>query len=262
MNESLQKQLLILRQRIHVQEAEIAMLERECAQIQREMRSFEGSYNRIVKPIADQLEAVENAIESLKNLQLEQQLGEALSIEDLWRSMDAKPSQSAIPPMEELAASAKKPTDKPHSQLKQLYRRLARRFHPDLAKDEADRVQRNKMMSLINTAYQERDLDALEALDESGSPQLDEEQTGQKLSLDTLTLRRLQQQYRDLAVRIHELKVRRSQLKYGPMMELKLADSLARKRGENMLQQLADDMQREYWERVTELDRLKSEINP
>ena len=48
--------------------------------------------------------------------------------------------------------------------LKQLYRRLARRFHPDLVLDETDRAYRTDMMMAINAAYAAGDLDALERL--------------------------------------------------------------------------------------------------
>jgi len=48
--------------------------------------------------------------------------------------------------------------------LKQLYRQLARRFHPDMAIDEADRDYRTQMMMAINAEYAAGDLDKLEQL--------------------------------------------------------------------------------------------------
>jgi predicted nucleic acid-binding Zn-ribbon protein len=48
--------------------------------------------------------------------------------------------------------------------LKQLYRQLARRFHPDMAVDEADREYRTQMMWAINAAYAAGDLEKLEQL--------------------------------------------------------------------------------------------------
>lgn len=48
--------------------------------------------------------------------------------------------------------------------LKQLYRQLARRFHPDMAIDEADREYRTQMMMAINAAYAAGDLEKLELL--------------------------------------------------------------------------------------------------
>lgn len=48
--------------------------------------------------------------------------------------------------------------------LKQLYRQLARRFHPDMAVDEADRDYRTQMMMAINAAYAAGDLEKLDLL--------------------------------------------------------------------------------------------------
>ncbi len=48
--------------------------------------------------------------------------------------------------------------------LKKLYRQLARRFHPDMSIDEADRDYRTQMMWAINAAYAAGDLEKLEQL--------------------------------------------------------------------------------------------------
>lgn len=50
------------------------------------------------------------------------------------------------------------------AELKRLYRRLARRFHPDLTADADDRAYRTDMMMRINAAYATNDLARLQAL--------------------------------------------------------------------------------------------------
>ena len=50
------------------------------------------------------------------------------------------------------------------AELKKLYRQLARRFHPDLALDAADREYRTQLMIAINAAYTAYDLDKLRQL--------------------------------------------------------------------------------------------------
>lgn len=42
--------------------------------------------------------------------------------------------------------------------LKSLYRELAKRFHPDLAKTEEERLQREAVMKEVNSAFHERDV--------------------------------------------------------------------------------------------------------
>ncbi|HSI04693.1 MAG TPA: hypothetical protein VLC93_09465 [Myxococcota bacterium] len=51
-------------------------------------------------------------------------------------------------------------------ELKAIYRRLARRYHPDLARTEDERLQAGHMMARINNLYRARDLERLAALEE------------------------------------------------------------------------------------------------
>lgn len=84
--------------------------------------------------------------------------------------------------------------------LKQLYRQLARRFHPDMAVDEADREYRTQMMWAINAAYAAGDLEKLEQLllepdaPHTISIQSDEEQ----LALLTRELTRVQNRLEEI----------------------------------------------------------------
>ncbi len=48
--------------------------------------------------------------------------------------------------------------------LRSVYRELVRRFHPDLARTDIDRQQRESVMKRINGAFHERDLDTLQSL--------------------------------------------------------------------------------------------------
>jgi hypothetical protein len=55
------------------------------------------------------------------------------------------------------------PTPTPHDKAaeKRLYRELARRFHPDLARTAIEQSYRTAMMTAVNTAYSRKDLEAL-----------------------------------------------------------------------------------------------------
>lgn len=258
----IEDQLANLRFKILGQEKELTTLEQECNELESDMADFEERYNRIIKPIANQIEAAKSALDKLRDLQLMQQMGEKLKVENLWRS--AKNTQSAdeepLPYDDEILPSAEKPSASRHSHIKKLYRQLARRYHPDLAKNEEERERRTKIMSMINTAYQEQDLDSLEALDEA-TPQQQSEAINSQTPLAVMLLRRLQQQFHDLAVRTRNLKEHRHNLRYGPMMELKIEDSFAKARGEDLLTSLAEDMQNEYWGYIKELDELRQLVN-
>ena len=50
------------------------------------------------------------------------------------------------------------------AQIKRVYLELARRYHPDLAKNDDDRAKRQEIMLKVNQAFHERDLDTLVAI--------------------------------------------------------------------------------------------------
>ncbi|MGH2531502.1 MAG: J domain-containing protein [Thermomicrobiales bacterium] len=49
-------------------------------------------------------------------------------------------------------------------EVKQLYRDLAKRYHPDLARTDAERRQRETIMQQVNAAFHDRNLDGLRGL--------------------------------------------------------------------------------------------------
>ena len=98
--------------------------------------------------------------------------------------------------------------------LKKLYRELARRFHPDMAIDEADRDYRTQMMMAINAAYAAGDLAKLEAIQrepemiqESPFSTLTDQQTAERL---TRELRRVQQRLKEITQELARLQQHRS----------------------------------------------------
>jgi DnaJ-domain-containing protein 1 len=258
--DNLEQRIHNLRLRVIEKEAEIAPLREECARLQKELSGFEARYNRFVKPIADQLNAVKKAIEDLKNLQLEQMMGMGKSVDEHWRNPTSKRSRRVeTPPLEELQMldSASKPNEDRDSKLKRLYRSLARRFHPDLAPDEKDRDRRNRVMAQINKAYQEGDMEMLESLDEA-TPDDKRLVVDEFVPMAVMLMRKLQKEYDGLCEQVVEWQRRRHELKYGYIMELKLQEALIGRSPDNsFLKSIAADLQTKYWEYVKELDELK-----
>src|SRR6185503_14956029 len=80
--------------------------------------------------------------------------GEYESVEDqykrVWGSPSASPSQQPSAEPKPLDSNS---TEDAEAVLKRLFRALARRYHPDFAADEADRVYRTRLMAMINEAY-------------------------------------------------------------------------------------------------------------
>jgi hypothetical protein len=71
--------------------------------------------------------------------------------------------------IEEYSALLPDPSLQPSSDLKQIYRQLAKSIHPDFANDPEERERRETLMAEVNKAYEREDLARLRALLEDWS---------------------------------------------------------------------------------------------
>ncbi len=109
--------------------------------------------------------------------------------------------------------------------LKQLYRQLARRFHPDMAIDEADREYRTQLMMAINAAYAAGDLEKLEQmLLEPDAPHTIVIQSEQEqLDLLSRELTRVQNRLQEIDDELEQLDKHKSTLMMQRQAEIALA---------------------------------------
>lgn len=135
--------------------------------------------------------------------------------------------------------------------LKQLFRKLARRFHPDLTTDPAEHERRNRIMAEINSAYSRRDYGALLALDR----QPDEASADRPLT--AIQLQQLRQIRDQLDERLFALRQERHALLNSDMMDLKLQASLLAQSGRDLLQEMAASLDRDYTILLDHLDALR-----
>lgn len=257
----IQDSIANLRFKIADQEKEFIILEGDIEELKADLADFEERYNQLIKPLSEQIDAAKSALDTLRDLLLKQQMGDPLRVDSLWRGNGHSANKGYIPPHERDFAIPE-PIEIPkqeHKNIKSLYRQLARQYHPDLARDEADRERRTKIMSLINTAYQDGDIESLKTLNESTAEQKTDVIDSQ-MPLDMMILRSLQRQFHDLAVEIRDLKEQRHNLRYGHLMELKLEESTAKIRGEDFLAELVDELQTEYWRTMRELDEIRQQV--
>jgi hypothetical protein len=70
-----------------------------------------------------------------------------------------------------------------------LYRELARRFHPDLARTAVEQSYRTAMMSAVNTAYARKDLEALYDL----AGELEPGEIAELAGIESVEIRRLRE---------------------------------------------------------------------
>jgi hypothetical protein len=83
------------------------------------------------------------------------------------------------------------PTPTPHDKAaeKRLYRELARRFHPDLARTALEQSYRTQMMTAVNTAYARQDLEALYDL----AGELEPGEIAELAGIESIEIRRLRE---------------------------------------------------------------------
>jgi DnaJ-domain-containing protein 1 len=102
-------------------EAELAQRELDLVTLHGELHSFERQYQQTIGMRYLELDRIEAQIEEYMAY--------------LEKAQDFTPSES----------------------LNQLYRQIAKKVHPDLATDEAERVRRQEVMAAVNQAYEEGD---------------------------------------------------------------------------------------------------------
>lgn len=140
-------------------EAELAEKELELATLTAELQALDSRYIRVVGRRFAELDKL--------NADIAELLAE--------HTPDDREAQSAAQEARERAEEtarqsgdekepAKAESFVPSREIQELYRRLAKKVHPDLAVDEKDRERRTRIMAEVNKAYAEGDIERLEAI--------------------------------------------------------------------------------------------------
>jgi hypothetical protein len=141
-------------------------------------------------------------------------------------------------------------------QIKQLYRQLARRFHPDMAQDAADRAYRTTMMIAINAAYAAGNLEKLKelALEPDAAGHMDYVQTDQQLA--ATLLRELVRCQR----RLEEIRGELARLERHKSSRLMQRAQQAEAEGRDLLAEIANQIKEKIARKMVERDVLKGEL--
>lgn len=137
---------------------QVQLAERELylTDLRAELSAFEGRYLRQVGVLYAELDDW-NA-----------KIAELAAEENGTQEAPSAATQARAQAEESRAAShgeaAKSKEFAPSSELKSLYREVAKRVHPDLATDDADRSQRELLMAAANRAYQNGNAEALRGI--------------------------------------------------------------------------------------------------
>jgi hypothetical protein len=248
------KQLAELRAVLERTKNELIEAEAELADREAEINAFEFVFEARVGHLMDKLELLEAEIERyherIEIARNKQIFGHAhVSVDTQFRrKWHTPPPAAARPPPGPLSPGTEK-------EIRQLYRRLARRFHPDLALDETERARRTRIMAAINDSYAARSLTELAALAqeadaESNDTEMTEAQLLQALEAELARCRR----------RLREIEVELRQFAHRPSVELSLEVKLARRRGRDLLNEMATEFEAKIARKTAERDMLKAQF--
>ena len=239
---------------------QLARLDQEHADLRGELHDFELLYNARVGPIEAQLAAAQLHIDEYQlRIELVQWRGKSLSPIQLeaeveYRMRDQRERAEAIHANADVAQSFVPPPPLDPAadlDLKQAYRELAKRTHPDLGTDEADRAIRSQRMADVNALYARQDLEGLSRiLRQLESRRLAHDETSAQ------RLARLKDERQRLDAAIRHVKVEIADLNRDPLMAFKLEAALGRSRGRDVLAEVARQTQAKLFEAEIELREL------
>ncbi len=239
---------------------QLARLEQEHADLRIELREFELLYNARVGSIETQLTEAQLHIDEYRlRIELVQWRGKSLSPIQLEAEVDHRLREQreraeAMHAHADLARSFVPPPPidpAANLDLKQIYRELAKRTHPDLAIDETDRTTRSRRMANINALYAKQDLEGLRRiLRQLETQRLAQDETPEQ------RLARLKDERLRLDAAIRHVKVEIADLNRDPLMVLKLEAALGRSRGHDVLAETAQQMQARLIEAESKLQQL------
>jgi hypothetical protein len=139
--------------------AQLAQRELDFATLRVELRAFEQRYVRIVGVRFAEVDDVEAQIaEALNRRNPSDETARQRAVDARTKATESAGAAGVV----EQQTSA---VDfKPSEDLKRLYREIAKRVHPDLATDDAERAKRNQVMADVNRAYANGDEARLRAI--------------------------------------------------------------------------------------------------
>jgi hypothetical protein len=149
-------ELLRKREELAFVRAQLAERELELADLRAQLKGFEGLYLRQVGVLYAELDELEALIAELEA---------SLDTSATTQEQAAEARQRADESHEATHGDASKAGDfQSSADLKSLFRDIAKRVHPDFAKDATDQQRRTRLMAQANEAYSRGDIEALQRI--------------------------------------------------------------------------------------------------
>jgi hypothetical protein len=212
-------------------ESRLAESESEIANLQSNLRVFEGRYLSAVGERYDELAGIEKEIAKLQGLELEDEDPISLADDEVGCGQNRFHSDK----------------------LKKLYREVARKFHPDLSSCPQERQHRHQLMVEINRAYETGAEDRLQELLEAGAG-LESVEIGGSMSAEMILLvRRIAEAKQRLAAIESEIE----EIKASEIYKLKLRVENAEAMGVDLFADLIAQVDRQVTKARNRLEHLR-----
>jgi hypothetical protein len=247
-----------LQRRIAALEAAIVERQAEVVDLRADLAAIQGPYEAQVGVWARRLEEVEAEIARCRaTLRRYAQWGRQgppagqdgapyVSAGEQYRRtwVDPPPASQSVPPPPAAGGA-----------IRELYRTLCRRYHPDLTQDEGERSWRTEVMVAVNAAYAARDLARLQSLAVQPGRVRGRQRRAAPMGAAALAGRvaHLERTLRGIEDEI-------ARLERDPLIELSVDVKLAAARGRDLLAEMADAAAAEWAEKRAVLADLQAEL--
>jgi hypothetical protein len=241
-------------------QAELATLEQELTELELELATIQGTLANFNATYLNHLGDRFVRIDELK-----QRIAQIIAL-TIDEDEDVERVQAARAAAEEATEQARATAEqvheyvqpdfepepfKPTPELKQTFRKAARMVHPDLAKDDADRERRERLMAEVNVAYESGNVERiLEIMEEAEL--LSKEESGEDVGAKLV---RLIRQVAAVRKRIESVQSDVDQVKASDLWSLHASYAESLEQGGNLLDAMASELDKEI---EALRDRLKA----
>lgn len=265
--ESIKVSIDEIKEEINGKRAIVANLSEEIANLKRELSSFEAEYHTRVGVLYVRLDELElelreynKRIKLLKSKKIDNLVDLEKTIEEQFhkdKEKINKEKEEAEQYIEEYKAVKKKPEldEESEKKLKSLYRELAKKYHPDMARTSEEKERYNKIMAEINQAYNDKDLGKLEEL--AMSLKIPEKTFAGTVEEEIKRLIKESEKLYDIISRLEDKLVA---IKNSDTYKFKVKHDESKEHGRDLLKEIEDNLKAKIKQREEEFEWVKREF--
>jgi cob(I)alamin adenosyltransferase len=262
MSETTDQKIARLRAELKQAGQDLLNAEAELAEQLEDVEAFEYLFEDNVGHLVDRLAQLEAEVDEYMR-RIKQMRHDRL-FDSSYRPVDEQFDRTwhSSPSPKQEKPKAKQAPEATQAEIKRLYRQLARRFHPDLARDEAEGVFRTEKMRAVNDAYRAGSMVELMALAEelegyvvnTAVPPPSPQATNQMMQALQEELARIQRQ-------LYYVDNQLTNLPNRPMVALMVEVKFGKREGRDVLAEMAADLERKIARKEVERDIIKSQFD-